>query len=281
MAPALWFSIWLLPATVRAHPAIDAQVAIINELLDREPRNASLFFKRGQLHQGHRVWNAAIDDYTRAAEIDSRLHAARIRLSEVLLEAGRTGAAQRTLEVFLSEHADHVDGLVLRGRVNARLGEFASALADYDRAISRSARPQPDWFLERGRAAAQSDGGLDKAIYGLDEGLARLGPLVTLQALAIELELRRRNHEAALARVDQLLAHMPRQPQWLIKRAELLNELGRPVEARMSFGSALEMIEALPANRRSTKMILELEQQAKRSIGILKSTTILSDGEKE
>lgn len=280
-APALVLAIWLIPSSLAAHPAIEAQVEIVNERLEQEPRNASLFFKRGQLHQAHRAWNAAIADYERAAELDSGLHAARIRLSEVLLEAGRAGDAKRTLDVFLSEHDDHVDGLVLRSRINSRLSEFALVVADYDRAINRSTRPQPDWFLERARAAAQNDADINKAIEGLDEGLTRLGPLVTLQAMAIELELRRRGYEAALARVDQLLAPMPRQSKWLIKRAELLTLLGRRTEARVSYETALEVIKALPANRRSTKMIIELEKQAKESINMIDSTIQLSNAEKE
>jgi tetratricopeptide (TPR) repeat protein len=264
-----------------AHPAINEQIERVSGRLAKEPQSASLYFKRGQLHQAHRAWDAAIADYQRAADLDGDLQAARIQLSEVLLEAGRVSEAKQVLDKFLSEAVDHVDGLVLRGRINLRLGDFNSAGADYERAIRLSANAQPDWFLERARALAEVDANLERALAGLDEGLMRLGPLVTLQGLAIELELRRKNHDAALARVDRLLAPMPRQPHWLVKRGELLTRLGRPREARASYETALQVIAALPANRRSAKVVLELAQQATKARDDLDAALSTANFDKE
>lgn len=279
--PALVLLCWVFPAALNAHPAIDAQVAILNERIEKEPENASLFLKRGQLRQAHREWEAAMDDYRHAAEIDPGLQVARLRLGEAQLNAGRVTDAKRTLDEFLTANADHAEALVLRGRVLQQLGDSDAAVADYSRAIARSARPQPDWYLERARAASADDRNLDRAILGLDEGLVRLGPLVTLQAMAIELELGRHGYEAALARVNDILSRMPLQPQWLVKRAELLARLGRTSESRVSYRTALEVMDALPTSRRNTKLVLDLERQARHSLSAMKPATDLPHSEKE
>jgi tetratricopeptide (TPR) repeat protein len=269
------------PAKLSAHPAIEEQVALVNQLIEKDSDNANHFLKRGRLHQAHRDWEAALGDYRRASELNPSMQIARLRLGETLLEAGRPGDARRALDEFLKANADHADALVLRGRVLHRLGETAAAVADYSNAIQQSARPQPDWYLERSRTAAADGRNLDLAIAGLDEGLARLGPLVTLQAMAIDFELRRQGYRAALTRVDDILSRMPRQPQWLVKRAELQAHLGQFEESRASYGAALAAIEALPASRRGTKSVLDLEQQAKHSLSALTNPIDEQHGAKE
>ncbi len=103
----------------------------------------------------------------------------------------------------------------------------------------------------------------DAVISGLDEGIARLGPLVTLHSLALDIELRERRRDAALARIERLLGFFPSQEQWLIKRGEILAEAGRVTEARDSIHAGLKAIDSLPPDRRRAKAALELETQAR------------------
>ena len=51
---------------------------------------------------------------------------------------------------------------------------------------------------------------IDEALRGLDEGINQLGPVVTLQLLAIDLELRRKSYDAALTRLDLIAAESER-----------------------------------------------------------------------
>src|SRR2546428_756963 len=81
--------------------------------------------------------------------------------------------------------------LVLPARVLTRLGQHVAAAADFTRAIAHEPDPLPEHYLERAQAlAAEGEGHLDEALGGLDEGIQKLGPLVVLELLAIDLELR-------------------------------------------------------------------------------------------
>ena len=261
-----------LPVTVAAHPEIEARVEIVTKQIEREPGNAALFIKRGQLHHTHRDWEAALRDFDRAAEIDPNAYVVHLRRGETLLESGRTEDAKQALDKFFEFNGDHAEANVLRARALAQLGSVNEAIADLDRAIARSTRPQPDWFLERARLSATQFEGIDEALRGLEEGMTRLGPLVTLETLAIDLELRRGRHDAALARIDKLMSRMPRKEQWLVQRAEVLADAGRVSEARDSLNAALTAINTLPASRRRTKTVLDLEAQARASLAKLEES---------
>jgi tetratricopeptide (TPR) repeat protein len=106
---------------------------------------------------------------------------------------------------FLAHEPGHADALIVRGRAHAKLGDAKAAAADFTRAIE--ARPLPDLYVERARTIAQLRPlGAESALRGLDQGITRLGPIVTLELEAIELELQLKRFDAALARLDRLSA---------------------------------------------------------------------------
>jgi len=104
-------------------------------------------------------------------------------------------------------------------------------------------------------------------VVGLDEGIQKLGPLVTLQLTAIDLELRRRNYDAALARLDGITSQSERKETWLVRRGEILKLAGRQEEARAAFNAALVAIESLPPARRQSRTVTTLELRARSALG--------------
>ena len=107
---------------------------------------------------------------------------------------------------------------------------------------------------------------------GLDEGLERLSGPVTLQIYAIDLELTRGHHDAALVRVDRIAATSPRKESWLVRRGEILEQAGRPVEARKAYDDALLAIDGLPASRRWNRAVERLQLQAEEAVVRLRAS---------
>src|ERR1041385_2750456 len=99
----------------------------------------------------------------------------------------------------------------------------------------------------------------DDAVRGLDEGIRRMGPLVTLELSAIDLEVQLKRYDAALARVDTVMSRLQRKESWLVRRAEILKTAGREQEAKKSYRDALAAIEKLPPTHRHTRATLQLE----------------------
>lgn len=248
-----------------AHGPIHEQIATLASRITADSQNAALYLKRGELHNHHREWDAALADYDRAARLDPTLAAVDLARGRTLLDAGRPGPAKLALDRFLAKHSDHAEALGTRARALVKLGQRLAAAADYTRAIAAWEglnRPHPEYYLERARALAAEGGDhVKEALRGLDEGIQRLGPLVTLQLYAIDLELAANRYDAALARLQTLAAQSPRKEPWLARRGEILEQAGRVAPARLAYEQALAAIESLPARHRKTRATTELEAQ--------------------
>ena len=113
---------------------------------------------------------------------------------------------------------------------------------------------------------------IDVALQGLDEGLERLGQPITLQLYAIDLELELGRHDAALARLDRIASRADRKETWLVRRGEILEQAGRPAEARAAYVAAIEAVQALPATRRGTRAVSRLQTRAEEALARLDAT---------
>lgn len=257
-----------------AHPEIAEQIRAITEVMQRQPNDASLFLRRGELHRIHRDWDAAERDYARARALDPELAAVLLALGHMRLDAGRPGEAAEALRTFVERRPESVDGMVLLGRALAAGGEPLAAAGWLDRAVAASETPAgPDVYVSRARAYADSGPEyLDRAIAGLDDGLARLGSPITLQLEAVELELRRGTADGALARLDRIAATTPRKETWLVRRAEILRSIGRYDEARDAYLAALAAIDTLPASRRATRAMDRLTNDAREALSQLEES---------
>jgi tetratricopeptide (TPR) repeat protein len=245
-AVALAGAIVLFPHAPSAHDGVEGQIAQITAQLAREPANPGLLLKRGELYRATRQYPQALADLDRAAALDPNLSAAELARARVRLDAGNPRGAAEAASRFLARVPGHADALVVRARARVRLGQVREAAADFTRALE--SRPFPDWYVERARAQMASGGdGIGDAIRGLDDGIRRLGPVVTLELEAIDLELRLRRHAAALSRLDRLSAQTPRKESWLARRGTILESAGRIDEARAAYRAALAAASSLPA----------------------------------
>ena len=256
----------LLSSFVQAHEGLHEQIVAVTAKIKRDPKNASLYLQRGELYRLHREWTPAAADYDRATRLQPDLKIVDLARGKMLFESGRFKRARFALDRFLSLQPGHYEGLITRARVLATIGLRSEAIGDFSEALTKSAVPDPDLYIERARVTAQDEVRLDEALKGLDEGIKRLGPLVTLQLTAIDLELRRHNYDAALARLDAVTSQSERKETWLVRRGEILKLAGRPEEARTAFNAALVAIESLPLERRQSRAVTTLQLRARSAL---------------
>ena len=140
-------------------------------------------------------------------------------------------------------------------------GRHLAAADEYSLAIANQPTPIPDHFIARAkayRAAGEEHWGL--AVDGLDEAMSALGPLITLQRLAVEIEIDRGNHAGAIARIDHVLAKAPRKETWLVHKARILASIGRERDALDAFRRARTAVNSLPSRVRSSPAMVALGQ---------------------
>ena len=260
----------MAPAPAFAHVALERQIEDLTARIAGDPREATLYLRRGELHRAHADWDAAAADYGRARAIDPHLDVVDYYAGRMLFESGQPAEATRTLGRFLAKHPDHPGALTIRARALTRLGRQLEAAQDYARAISQYQpphTPDPDLYLNRAQALVDvGESRIDEAIQGLDEGMSCLGPLVSLGFYAIDLEVRLHRFDAALERLERLAARSPRQESYLMRRGSILEAAGRPEEARRAYEQVLAAIKTLPPERRATGALTNFETTARAAL---------------
>jgi tetratricopeptide (TPR) repeat protein len=264
----LFAALALRAAASFAHGPVHEQIEALTSRIERTPDDASLYLARGELHRVHRDWSAALADYDAAAKRDPGLSRVDLCRGRTLLEADRPAEAKTALDLFLAREPSSAEGLVARARTLTALNDPDTAARDYTSALERIDSPGPELYIERAQALASiGESRRAEAIQGLDEGIRRLGPLVTLELPAIELDLDAKLYDSALERVERVSSQSQRKERWLVRRGEILSQAGRSLEARAAFAEAITSIEALPSRIRSTRAMADLEARARAALG--------------
>ena len=249
----------LLSIQTSAHEASQDQIAQLNSAILEDPEDPDLFLKRGAIYQEIGEWKKAAEDYDLAQKFSTQenpdLDLARAGL---LFDMGKFSAAQTELNRCLKKYPTYLNAYLLRARTFVRLGSFTAAISDYDIVLKSSS--EPEYFVERAEAW-QSNGNIGAALSGLEEGIRKLGPIVSLELKAVDLELEQKKFQSALNRIDFLVHHSARKENWLLIKGNILEKAGRPKEAKQVYRKALNAIASLPIELRNTAAMKDLTKQ--------------------
>jgi tetratricopeptide (TPR) repeat protein len=256
----------LTPLRAPAHGNDELIIEALTEELERNP-DADLFIRRGELFRHHQEWAKAEADYLAAARLEPKLVVVDFFRARALLESGAAEKALGFVERYIANVPDEAEGRFLRGDVLAALGKHDEGATEYAEGIRRASSPRPEHYLRRARFLASAPAANPaRVLAALDEGIARIGPVISLVVYAITLELERTNYEAALARIDAAMERAPRRELWLVRRGDVLVKCGRTAEAIASYQAALAEIEELPARHRDTVPVEKLARDARTSL---------------
>ncbi len=261
-AIALIAVMWL-PASVRGHGSVSEKIHRLSAQIDKTPRNAHLYVRRGRAYLDEARYYRAIGDLRRALKIEPSLRSAHYFLAQAELAVNRRVKAEASAKRFLASLADDDRGGRIRahrllGHVLAARGKLDRAADHYYRAFSLSESPRPRDVIALARVYARAKR-VDDALRAIDAGIAKLGPLVTLERQALELEQSHGRYQAALARLDRLIAASKHPAPWLYRKATLLRDRGDLEGARHAAALGLRALADLPAGRRRAPALVELQ----------------------
>ena len=261
----------LCGASLSAHDGLTEQIAAVTAQISRNPGSFDLVVRRAELYREDHQWKEALADLDRAERLDRTRPAPDLVRAHVYLDTHRWQASVEAATRFLARQTGHADALIVRGRARAKLGDRRAAAADFTRALET--RPLPGVYLERAHnVESLGPRNVESALRGLDEGITRLGPIVTLELEAVELELRLKRYDAALARLDRVSAQSARKDTWLARRAAILERAGRLDEARVTYTAALDSANSQRERIRQTRASTALIRQLRADIARLATT---------
>ena len=245
-----------------AHGDLHEQIDALTQRIAEQPTDVELYLRRGELRRLHEDWDAAIADFERARTLAPQRAEIDLGLGRTLVDAGTPQAGIAVLDRYLTRNPAHGPALASRA-AGLRAMELHLEAAEAFSAAA-AAFPQPDpqlYFDSAAEFVAAGGANRDRALAVLDDGIERLGPLVTLELAAIDLDRQAGRFERALQRIDRIAEQTQRKEPWLARRGEVLELCGRPQEAVRAYEAAQRAIAALPAPRRRVAATLALEER--------------------
>lgn len=210
---------------------------------------------------------AALADFEAALELSPDDADLQLLRAGALRATGRAEDAIAAAALYIDAHPENVEARLIYARSLADINEVDPAIKAYSEAIALSPNPSPDLFTEQARiAAASGDEGTRNAIRILDGGIARLGPLVSLLSLAFDYESSLGDTDAALARLETLLALPGRHEQWQFYKAMTLEKKGLTADAAAAYHQLNDSLDALPERMKGTSYHTEFKERAARGI---------------
>lgn len=236
----------ILPIRVEGHGELLIRINALTRQIQTATNDVGrLYLKRAELYREDRNWDAAVADLNKAELLLPASGAVELVRAEIWIDRREFQTARKSLDELLRLNPSNGRAMLLRGHVLAELKKRAAAIADFESGVKVDIEANPSAFLEWA-GLLEADGRMDEALRSLDAGIKKFGPINELQVPAIELELKRGNHAAALARVDTILERAERKEHWYVRKGDIQLLAGMKEEAAHAYEEAMQAIKRLP-----------------------------------
>lgn len=256
----------IIPPLAMAHGGLKRDIAALDDTLVSRPMDVHALLHRADLLRLEGSFTQALEDLERVEGLQPGSPEAAWVRARIMVDQHREAAALGELDLWLAAHPGHVPALVLRAEAHHFVGDLEGAARDYQSAIEstieNAGAAEPEWFTALA-TVRQRQAMPEEALATLERGLNQLGPLLSLQIPALELELALTREDQALKRMGRILANIPRKEAWLVRRAELLERMGRPEDAQEDWAAVITACELLPLSQRNTRAVQTLLQRAR------------------
>lgn len=225
----------LMPlSALMAHGDLHEAITRVSKLIEKDPQDVFLYFERGMLYQEHEELEAALADYQRVLSMEPDFNSCLLQMAQINLLRNRPSHALRQIDEYLQREPANPFAYKTRASIRRRLGEHHLVVADLRTmiALKKENAIRPEDYFQLSEAILRADlKNYPGAITALEEGIDRLGPVISLQSRLVDLEVLGGRYDDALARIDRIIAALPVKKNWLQKKAEILTLAGRPEEA--------------------------------------------------
>jgi tetratricopeptide (TPR) repeat protein len=241
------------PLVAQAHPELPALERAAGEELARDPDDPGRWLQQARVHLVGGDWDAALAAVEHAASHGADADEVTAARGRIFLGAGWARMALLEFDRVLARRPDRFAVRLERGRAALALGRRDEAARDFGAAVTGMAQPAPDDVFAW-RDVLLALGRREDAVDALDVGMRRLGPVPSLALAAVDLEVALARFDAAIGRLDRLLATNPRHEAWIVRRAEVLERAGRTEAAAAAYAHARALVDARPRHRRGARV---------------------------
>ncbi len=246
--------------------------------LAEKPDDAALWYLRSTLAIRHTDWPRAISDAKKAELLAPGEFATRAVIARAFAETGKREDALDLLESEITRQPTQPEARLVRARLHAASGENDLAVIDYRMVIENQTSPGPALYLEVIDCLRSSEF-LSEASALAGTSIAKFGNDPSLLAKALEIDIARRDFDAALLRVGGLEKISPQPESWMCERARILATAGRTADARTAWSAVRDRIAAMPNLDRGKPELSVIAKEAERHLAGGAATPVSSPTE--
>ncbi|MGH7902336.1 MAG: tetratricopeptide repeat protein [Thermodesulfobacteriota bacterium] len=267
------FTIVMIPASdASSHPLTSELYNLLTDKIDKDPTNSELYLKRGEVLRNSGQWDKALLDFERSSQYNPNLNQIFLAKGLIFQKAGWPYMAEFFLRRYLSTTPNHPKALLFLARSLSAQGRNIGAVDTYTEFLKINPNHKPDYFIERAKVQVALKR-YEDTVKGLDEALNLLGPITSLNKMALEIQIKNKSYNAALMRLNSLINNSPQREVWMMRRGEVFELMGNIKEAKSSFEEALISIEKRPEHRRRVPALVGLKEKIKYSLARIEGET--------
>ena len=220
-------------ANTLAHGSLHEAIQRKSQQIKENPQDAMLLFERGILYQEHGDIGLALGDFQKVLELEPAYDVCHLPLAQLYRDTGALEQAIMHINYFIKQEPGNPFGYETRASVYRMMGAPLQMVADLRQMITlkndNAIRPEDYFQLADGILMAHP-GQYAPAIEALEEGLQRLGDIISIQSRLIDLEIAGQRYSSALNHIEQAMKPLARKDRWIAKKAEVLKLMEqRPV----------------------------------------------------
>jgi tetratricopeptide (TPR) repeat protein len=178
-----------------------------------------------------------------------------------VVHRGQAVEAVPHLRKWVEKHPDGTDERLALAQACMGAKQWTNAIQEFSTVLASSAEARAQVLLDRAQCQQQAGDSATNILKGLDEGIARIGPIPQLVRHAAEVELLRGAVEAAVARIGVLAERSERTERWLFEQGELFRRGGRLEDAQRCYSNAIVVLESLPPKFQRSLLSVELRRE--------------------
>lgn len=246
--------------SLSAHGDLDLQIERISSRIEKEPNNANLYIKRGQLYNQHKEPKKAKQDYFLARNLDSNLLITDLLLAQMFADNSKASAGLPYVNLFLENHTNHSIALITRAKIYQHIGQPELCQKDLATAMAHISKPTPSHFVSIAEAVLLTDdSNIAEALSWLEKGEEQFGFDIVLKSKEVDLYVQSKQYENAILTIDEIMEHFPRKEKWLFQKAIIYEKWEKNDFAKIHYTATLNAINKLSKRLQMTSKIIELE----------------------
>ncbi|MCB9641385.1 MAG: tetratricopeptide repeat protein [Myxococcales bacterium] len=241
-----WF--WVLvglcvwPCWAFSHLGLHDEIASLSRMLRKNPTHVGLLMRRSALYRRHGEMKLAQQDLLKVGQISP--HSPRLCLAwgKLWFAMQRWTKAEQSLLCAQKERVPSWQSFWYMARLHRRFSRKKEAIEQYQAALRL--RQRPGIYLELGGFWEEQQE-LEKAAKLYRAGVRSLGGAVTLRMALLRVLRKMGRYREAIVVIEQAMKGLPVRFEWWMRRAEILERLGKKQAALRDRRRALQEVREL------------------------------------